>query len=116
MLTGACNDVKQTTVVSCFCKAGLEVAPDKRCSDDGAECLDNECQTLSAFSGTIPDGPTAHFSADDDVQAVVDRNDAEIVVDICDVEEEPDSSSDSDMHTQPPTAAQLASAFSVLHR
>lgn len=112
MLTDAWNDVKQTTVVNCFHKVGLVVDPDEMCSDikgNGVGCLDCEFQALVAFSDAVPDGATAQdiLIAEDSVQDVADRNEAEIVVDMC-VVEEANCTSDSDEDTQPPTAAKLA--------
>lgn len=123
MLTGAWNDVKQSTVVNCFRKAGFVVAPDEGCSDtedDDVDCLDSDFRELAAFPGAIPDGTTAHdfVSADDHVPAVADRTDAEIVADVASADDA-DLSSDesSDEHSEPPcTAAALASAFSVIRR
>lgn len=121
MLTGAWNDVKQTTVVNCFRKAGCVVTPDEACSDtedDGVECFDCEFQALAAFPGAIQDGATARdfLSADDDAQAVADLTDAEIVADIAIAAAEEAATSDSDEDIHPPTAAELASAFSVIRR
>lgn len=45
ILTGAWNDVKQTTVINCFRKAGCVATPDEACldtEDDGVECFDGE--------------------------------------------------------------------------
>lgn len=81
-------------------KAGFVVAPDERClntEDDGGGCLDSEFHELAAFPGAIPHDVTAHvsISADDNVQAVVDRAHAEIVAEIAGAEEA-DPSSDED--------------------
>ncbi|XP_072142948.1 tigger transposable element-derived protein 6-like [Dermacentor andersoni] len=108
MLAGAWNDVKKSTIVNYFRKAGFVVAADNRCldsEDDDAGCLESEFRELSALPGTIPGGVTAcdFVNADDSVQAVADRTDAEIVADIMGDEDAGSSSSKgSNEEDQPP--------------
>lgn len=107
--------------MNCFGKAGLLASPDEyRCdgdvtADDDIECLEDKFRQLSALPSAIPDGATVSdfVSAADDVQAVSDRTDAEIVAD----EANPSSDDDADdASTQPCTTAELASAFSLIRR
>ncbi|XP_049268354.1 uncharacterized protein LOC125757154 [Rhipicephalus sanguineus] len=124
MMTGAWNDVKKTTVVNCFRKAGFLASPDDFESDitadDDMGCLENDFRQLSAFPGAIADGATASdfVGADDDVQAVSDLTDAEIVADVAGADEADLSSDDDadDASKKPCAAAELASAFSLIRR
>ncbi|XP_077502177.1 uncharacterized protein LOC144113137 [Amblyomma americanum] len=123
MITSTCNDVKQATVANCFGKAGLEVAGHEcpEALDDNDECLEDAFCDLSHFPGVIPSELTAKdfINIDSEVQAVADLADEDIVAGIAGAQEG-DSSDDEDNcvpeEMRPCTAAELASAFSLIWR
>lgn len=122
MLAGALNDVKKSTIANYFRKAGFGVAKDDRClgnQGNDAGCLDSECCELLVFPAAIPDSIMAwdFVSADDSVQAVVDRTDAEIVADIIRAEDANSSSGEKcDEESQSPRARTQAPVTSVMKR
>lgn len=73
MVAGAWNDIKESTIVNCFCKSGFVVATGNECLDneDNTGYLDSKFCELSTFPGGIPGSITARdsTSTDDDVQA-----------------------------------------------
>ncbi|XP_064462024.1 tigger transposable element-derived protein 6-like [Ornithodoros turicata] len=120
MIAGAWADVKQSTIVNCFGKAGLVAAAENVCAvtedDDDVSCLDATLRELSVFPGVVAPSVSAtdYAGVDDAAEAVAELTDADIVADIAGADE---GDSTDDEEPQPlPTATELISAFQVIHR